>query len=89
MKTVLLAIPLAALAAPLSARAIDLTGTWNGSYACRQWDGAAGKIKIAESVLRIVQTGATLSASIDDGSGGTYNGATVDSTTTADFKTCS
>ena len=33
-----------------------------------------------ESVLRIVQTGATLSASIDDGSGGTYNGATVDST---------
>ena len=79
MKMTLLAFA-AAVTAATSAQAIDLTGTWNGSYSCVNFDGATTKNKTKDSVLLIVQTGTTLSAIIDDGSGGTYRGATIDAT---------
>jgi hypothetical protein len=78
MKKTILAIAIAALAAA-SAGAIDLTGTWNGKYSCQDFDGDYAKFKSSESVLRIVQTGTTLVASIDGGAG-TYDGAVIDST---------
>jgi hypothetical protein len=70
----------AALAFTTSAHAVDLTGTWNGSYSCTNFDGTATKTKTKDSVLLIVQTGPTLSAIIDAGAGGTYRGATIDAT---------
>ena len=79
MNKLMLTIVFASLAAT-SARAIDLTGTWNGSYSCAGFDGEATKDKVKDSVLLVVQTGATLSAIIDNGNGGTYRGATIDAT---------
>jgi hypothetical protein len=78
MKSFLAAV--AALAFTASAHAIDLTGTWNGSYSCTSFDGEATKTKAPDSVLLIFQTGGTLSAIIDAGAGGTYRGATIDAT---------
>jgi hypothetical protein len=81
----LLAIAVAVLASATSAGAIDLTGTWSGKYTCTQFDGAPSKVKSPpDSVMVIVQTGATLSAIIDEGSGGTYRGATIDATAKPD-----
>jgi putative lipoic acid-binding regulatory protein len=80
MSKLFLAIAVAALSVATSARAIDLTGTWNGSYSCTGFDGEPTKNKVKDSVLLVVQTGATLSAIIDNGSGGTYRGATIDAT---------
>lgn len=79
MKKALLAVAVA-LACATSAHAVDLTGTWNGSYSCVNFDGTTTKNKTKDSVLLIVQTGGTLSAIIDDGAGGTYRGATIDAT---------
>ena len=62
-----------------SAGAVDLTGTWNGKYSCQDFDGDYDKFKSNESVLRIVQTGTTLVASIDGGAA-SYDGAVIDST---------
>ena len=67
-----LAIALVLLAAP--AGAVDLSGTWNGSYTCTGSNGEVVKVKQKESVLLIAQTDATFSASID---GTAYNGAVL------------
>ena len=80
MKLLAAFITVAAFAAVTSAHAVDLTGTWNGSYSCTSFDGTTTKNKTKDSVLLIVQTGATLAAIIDDGSGGTYRGAAIDAT---------
>jgi hypothetical protein len=85
MKKTLLTVAVAALAAATSAHAVDLTGTWNGKYTCTQFDGSSSKVTSPpDSVLLIDQTGATLSAIIDAGSGGTYRGATIDATAKPD-----
>ena len=85
MNKTLLAIAVCALATATSASAIDLTGTWSGKYTCTQFDGSSSKVTSPpDSVLLIVQTGGTLSAIIDDGSGGTYRGATIDATAKPD-----
>lgn len=78
-KNVLLSIALASVVAAAPAGAIDLTGSWEGSYACSRFNnGVADKLKVKPSLLEIVQTDATLTASIDGVQA--YNGATIDLT---------
>jgi hypothetical protein len=64
-----------ALAAP-PARALDLTGTWNGTLTCDGYDGQKDTFKITERML-INQTGTTLAVYLPDDDL-TYAGGTID-----------
>ena len=76
-----LAIALAVAAAPLGlaapASAVDLTGTWEGSYTCQGFDGVNFKTGNKNSVLLIFQDGITFSADLDAGDF-VYNGVAID-----------
>ena len=72
-------IALAALVAAAPAAAVDLTGTWEGSYTCKRFGVIEQETvteKTKDATLRILQTGATLAAEIDGGL--VYRGATID-----------
>jgi len=71
-----LAIALALVAAP--AGAIDLTGTWEGTFSCKSFDGTAApqNFKNKDSVMLIAQTDATFIAQLDEVDH--YNGAVID-----------
>jgi hypothetical protein len=62
-----------------SARAVDLTGTWEGSYTCQGFDGASFKAGNKTSTLLIFQEGTTFSANLD-GDDYLYNGAVINDT---------
>jgi hypothetical protein len=51
-------------AAPLAA--FDLTGTWEGTLDCAEFDGAKSRRQVAGSVMRISQAGDVITASLDD-----------------------
>jgi hypothetical protein len=76
-----LAILLTFAAAPLglasAASAIDLTGTWQGSYTCQGFDGVNFKAGNKASVLLINQTDTHFSADLDGGDY-IYNGVAID-----------
>ena len=48
---------LAASAAPLSAAALDLTGTWTGKYTCTEYDGTQRRFTVKDDVIAISQAG--------------------------------
>jgi hypothetical protein len=95
----LLLIP-AALVLGVPAGAIDLTGTWTGSFKCSEFNGAKDKFPEPAQILRITQTGGNLAVdwvgsadqtglAIDDVKAPDKKGeaALVDCETTADLAT--
>lgn len=48
---------LAASGAPLSAVALDLTGTWTGKYTCTEYDGTLSRFTVRDDVMAISQSG--------------------------------
>jgi hypothetical protein len=58
MRVVILLAVSALLAAP--AAAIDLTGTWEGSFKCAEFDGSKFKFKDTDEILEITQSGTVL-----------------------------
>jgi hypothetical protein len=76
-KQALLGIALASLVAAAPAGAIDLTGTWEGSFTCKRFgiDGESSTEKTKDGVLMILQAGGTFDARIE---GIEYRGATID-----------
>jgi hypothetical protein len=60
-----------------AAGAIDLTGTWEGSYTCQGFDGINFKTGNKTSVLLISQEGTQFSADLDGGDY-IYNGVAID-----------
>jgi sucrose-6-phosphate hydrolase SacC (GH32 family) len=74
-----LAFALSALASASlasSAGAVDLTGTWEGSYTCQGFDGASFKAGNKTSTLLIFQNGTTFVANLDQGKD-VYTGAVI------------
>jgi hypothetical protein len=64
-----------ALALPLPSLAIDLTGTWEGKYTCKGFEGEKFSFTVV-GTLEITQTGADLAlrvAGVDE-----YNGVAID-----------
>ena len=59
-----------------SSLAVDLDGTWEGSYKCQGFDGASFPAGNRTSTLLIAQEGTTFSASLDGGEY-IYNGAVI------------
>lgn len=55
-----------ALAAAVPAHAFDATGTWKGSYSCKGFDGGPFKVKAPRITMLVSQSGATLSAVLDN-----------------------
>ena len=69
-----------ALAFPLSAHAFDLTGTWEGKYTCKGFDGEKYSFTVP-GTLEITQTGTVLALALPfDGGADAYNGVGIDDT---------
>jgi hypothetical protein len=62
-------------ASPLAA--FDATGTWEGQFTCKNFNGAKTNFKMKPSTLLISQSGTAVSADIDGGSF-RYNGRAMD-----------
>jgi hypothetical protein len=75
----LIGIALALVAVAPSARAVDLTGTWEGTVTCTAFNGEYSKTKVADSVLLILQSASGEFTALLDGMLG-FNGRVVDST---------
>jgi hypothetical protein len=58
------ALALALGAAPL--QALDLTGTWTGKIACKDFDGRKFGERFTELILQVSQTGDLLAVNLDD-----------------------
>lgn len=71
--------------AALAAHAFDATGTWEGRFSCRHFDGAKFRFEMKPSTLRISQSGPTLNANLNDG-GFLYHGHAIDSDKSPDEK---
>jgi hypothetical protein len=75
----LLALPLfsllAAAAVAPGASAFDLTGSWEGRWSCKGFDGAKFDASNPESTLQITQTGPVLAVREDGGI--PYNGGAI------------
>jgi hypothetical protein len=67
----------AAVLFPVGASAVNLTGTWVGSYTCTGYNGSTFKVRNPDSTLLILHEKASLSASLDGGEY-LYNGAVID-----------
>jgi hypothetical protein len=80
--TVTAALALSAVAAP-QARAVDLTGTWDGTLNCNAFDGRKLTAKFS-STMKILQTGPTAIMSLDDQD--FYVGGTIDDDVKPDKK---
>jgi hypothetical protein len=81
-KHALLAIAFASLVAASPAAAIDLSGTWEGSFTCKRFGVVEQETvteKTKDSVLRILQAGEAFDAEIDGTA--TYRGKTIDAAT--------
>jgi hypothetical protein len=64
-----LVLPCATLALSLGAaplHAFDLTGTWTGKIACKDFDGRRFGEKFTELILHVTQTGDLLAVNLDD-----------------------
>jgi hypothetical protein len=67
-----------ALALPLPSQAIDLTGTWEGKYTCKGFEGEKFSFTVV-GTLEITQTGAELALRVPfDGGADEYNGVAID-----------
>jgi len=60
-----------------AAHAFDATGTWEGRFSCRHFDGAKFRFEMKPSTLRISQSGSTLNVDLNDG-GFRYHGQAID-----------
>jgi hypothetical protein len=58
----------AVLLASSAAHAFDATGTWEGQWSCKEFDGVKFTSKQKPSTLRITQNGSEVFTDIDDGS---------------------